>query len=133
MEIKWIYFGVFLDNESKNILYNHVKEYIPQDWKIFCHHMTIAFNNKTERAQELYNNYSKYFGQEIKLEITHIGISNDAIAVKVNYMNDIQNKIPHITVAIPQNGKPVNSNYIENWKPLNKTFILNGIINVFTK
>lgn len=119
-EIKWIYFGVFLNEVSKIRNLKTLQDNgitIPDDWKMFNHHMTIAFNDGSERSQELYDAYSSFFGTTKKLTIDGIGISDDAIAVRVNYGNvlPIANKIPHITIATPPNGKPVNSNKITKW------------------
>ena len=79
--------------------------------------MTIAFNNCTHTANSLYGIYKDKLGERIVLTIDGIGISDDAIAVRVNYGNvlPIANKIPHITIATPPNGKPVNSNKITKW------------------
>ena len=63
-EIKWIYFGVFLNEVSKlrnlKALQNNGIT-IPDEWKMFNHHMTIAFNDGSERSQELYDAYSSFF------------------------------------------------------------------------
>ena len=125
----WIYFGIFLNDDSKKNLYRATKEFIPDNnWKIFCHHMTIAFNNRSQEAQELFHQYQPMFNKQESLVATHIGISEDAIAVKVNFNGPTANKIPHITIATPQNGKPVNSNYIQHWMPLDEEINLTGII-----
>jgi 2'-5' RNA ligase len=134
---KWIYFGVFLDENSKNELVNITnklfKKFNLENWKIFCHHMTIAFNNKTNDALELFEQYKNDFGTEYELIATHVGISDDAMAVKVSFNYPIANKIPHITLATPQNGKPVNSNHITDWKKLSKPIKLTGVLNSFNK
>lgn len=134
---KWIYFGVFLDENSKNELVNITNKLFEkfnlENWKIFCHHMTIAFNNKTNDALELFEQYKNDFGTEYELIATHVGISDDAMAVKVSFNQPIANKIPHITLATPQNGKPVNSNYITDWKKLSKPIKLTGVLNSFNK
>jgi hypothetical protein len=53
-------------------------------------------------------------GNEVRLKVTHLGVSDMAIAVKVNGYESV-NVIPHITVAInPDGGKPVMSNNITN-------------------
>jgi hypothetical protein len=95
--------------------------------------MTIAFNNGSAKAQEAYNIYEPYFGEGVDLIATHIGVSNDAIAVKVDFTGETQNRFPHVTLATPINGKPVNSNYIENWQPLEKPIELYGTFRAFTK
>ena len=116
--INWIYFGVFIDDMSKKKNLQAIKEnnvVIPEEWKMFNHHLTIAFNNKTEDAQNLYNVYKHTFGNVISITVDGIGVSDDAIAMRVNFNNPIANKIPHITIATPPNGKPVNSNKITEW------------------
>jgi hypothetical protein len=40
-------------------------------------------------------------GNEVRLKVTHLGVSDMAIAVKVNGYESV-NVIPHITVAINQ-------------------------------
>ena len=134
--LHWIYFGIFIDEKSKQDILNLLKEnniVIPNDWKIVNHHMTIAFNNKSDEAIQLYNLYTDKFNSTKSLTIDAIGISDDAIAVRVQYDEPIANKIPHITVAIPQNGKPVNSNYIQNWFPIKKNITINGIVKPFVR
>ena len=37
-----------------------------------------------------------------------------------------KNTIPHVTIAIPQDGKPFNSNLITDWKPIEEDVILYG-------
>ena len=136
-KIKWIYFGVFLNEVSK---FRNLKALqdngiiIPDDWKMFNHHMTIAFNDGSEKNQKLYDAYSSFFGTTKKLTIDGIGISDDAIAVRVNYGNilPIANKIPHITIATPHNGKPVNSNKITKWVDI-EPYTINGKLGHFAK
>ena len=55
----WIYFGVFLDNNSKNYLLSMTKKNVNDDWKLFCHHMTIAFNNGSDKSLSLYKMYGQ--------------------------------------------------------------------------
>lgn len=134
--LNWIYFGIFINDQSKQDILNLLKENnvtIPKDWKIINHHMTIAFNNKSDEAIQLFNLYADKFNSTESLTIDAIGISNEAIAVRVQYNEPIANKIPHITVAIPQNGKPVNSNYIKDWFPIKNNITINGIIKPFVK
>ena len=132
MNKKWLYLGIFLDAESKNKLSaladKVLSEICAEQWKKYCHHMTIAFNNESEIAYNLHKMYEPYFGDNIEILATHIGISNDAIAVKVDFKGKTANKIPHVTLATPLNGKPVNSNYITNWKKLSKPIRIFGII-----
>lgn len=132
---KWIYLGIFPDSlsKAKNLVAlesNNVT--IPNDWKRFNHHMTLAFNNGSDECKKLYEFYRKLFGVTTNITIDGIGISEDAIALRVKFTNPIANKIPHITMATPQNGKPVNSNKITNWFDI-EPYEIQGTINVFEK
>lgn len=130
---KWIYFGIFLDSKSREKLIKLANNFINDSWKIYCHHMTIAFNNNSEKVQNAYNEYMYKFGEPVEIYATHIGMSNDAIAVMIDFKPGTLTNLPHITLATPQGGKPVRSNYIENWKLLEKPIKLTGIFDEFTK
>lgn len=131
----WIYFGVFIDENAKHLNEIAIEKQgmdIPFNWKMFNHHMTIAFNNKTEDAQNLYDVYKHTFGKTITITVDGIGVSDDAIAVRIKFNGPIANKIPHITIATPQTGKPVNSNYITKWYDI-EPYDITGTLNEFTK
>ena len=131
----WIYFGVFLhDNvkERNNVAIENQGMDIPYNWKIYNHHMTIAFNNGSEESQKLFDSYKKYLGKNIVLTVDGIGISDDAIAVRVKWDLPIANKIPHITIATPPDGKPVNSNKITKWYNI-KPYTITGKIGYYAR
>ena len=129
----WIYIGIFLDKESSTKLMNALHDYIPNGWKVYCHHMTLAFNDCSDNAQKFYNFYSPHFGEKCTLQVVGCGISDKALAVQVSSPCETSNKIPHITVAVAPNGKPVDSNYITNWMNVNDGLTLKGIINEFKR
>ena len=54
-----------------------------------------------------------------------VGVSEDAIAVKVDGYPS-SNKIPHVTIAIPKDGKPFHSNLITDWRPVDEEIIIKG-------
>ena len=135
METKWIYFGVFIDEYAKLKILQLLQDNnitIPDGWKRYIHHMTIAFNNGSNEAEMLKKRYADAFGEYIKLRIDGIGISNDAIAVRVTWNYPIANKIPHITVATPPDGKPVNSNKITKWLDVSP-IVIRGRLGQFAK
>ena len=138
MKKTWIYYGIFFSDKTKRIILDYAKHWIhikfnndiPENWKIYCDHMTLVFNNGTSEVQEDADFYENWcLGQTEDLMITDIGISNKAIAFKVKYRGRITNKIPHITVAVAPDAKPVDSNDIENWYNLGGTFYVSGKIN----
>lgn len=89
-------------------------------WKMYNHHMTIGMGPLPEYLKQ-------YLGSKQKLEATHVGISDMAVAVRVTGF-DSKNKIPHVTMAvnIKAGGKPVMSNDIKDWKPLETIIKLTG-------
>lgn len=122
---KLLYSAVVLDEVSRKQLLSFVKDFvlIPSEWRIINHHMTIGF--KKPVPDEL----KDYIGKNIDLIVKEIGVSDDAIAVKVEGFFTY-NEIPHITIAIPKNGKPSNSNLITNWMsiPNDREIIVSGVV-----
>lgn len=115
-----VYSSIVLDSYSKYLLlskfiYNN-SDY--SDWIKICDHMTICLGELPEHIKRY------WLDEEITLITTELGISEKAIAVKVKGFFNIEKpntingpKFPHITLAINSiNGKPVDSNYIENWQ-----------------
>ena len=114
---------VVLSDSSKETLLTALGHLIPEGWTIFAHHMTINFGKGLgpDRVDD--------FEKIVSLIATDVGISDKAMAVKVNgYESD--NKIPHITIAVNTagGGKPVMSNDITNWEKMENYINLNGVV-----
>ncbi len=125
---KVLYSEVVLDNESKNKLISTLQSKLPEGWDIFAHHMTIVFGKGLDDKSEV--------GKSVTLVVTELGLSEKAMAVKVEgYATN--NKIPHITVAVntANGGKPFNSNQIKNWSSLDlsQALELNGVVTEITQ
>ena len=126
-----------MDEESKHRLMEAVKKHlvdglIPNwnDFKIICHHHTIAFkNNLTDDLVEWANQHN---GDEFEMTTNALGVSDKALAVEGETDLPCANKIKHITVMTnPEaNGKPVDSNYITDWTPFEK-IPLKGRLEIF--
>ena len=136
MKKTWIYYGIFFSDKTKRAILEHAKYWIyekfnkdiPDDWKIYCDHVTLVFNDGSPKAQEDADFYENYMiNQYVSMNITHIGITNKSIAFQVDY--ETENKHSHITVAVAPDAKPVNSNDIENWYKLDESFYVSGKIN----
>lgn len=111
-ESKILYSAVILDSESRNRLLTHFDKVIPANWNIFAHHMTIAFGSGVPMSNK------SDIGKEFRLTVTHLGVSDMAMAVKV-YGYSSRNPIAHITLATnPDGGLPRMSNDIINWQPV---------------
>ncbi len=113
------YSCVLLDQASQTaLLERDYPTIIPFEWKLFAHHMTINLGELKDKSE---------IGQNVILQVTAIGKSDMAIAVKVNGFHS-KNVIPHITLAInPDGGKPVMSNDITKWQDI-KPFIVTGVV-----
>jgi hypothetical protein len=118
-----LYSAVVLDESSHNALLEKFKKVIPEGWKTYAHHMTIAFGKGVENKEDL--------GKDVSLTVTELGVSDMAIAVKVEGYPST-NAMPHVTIAISPNGKPVMSNKITDWKPVSK-FSINGKVTNISK
>lgn len=115
----WIYYGVFFSTDTKRFLIERAKDIvdIPEDWKLYCDHMTIIFNDGNEKKEEHAKALDEVLGTYQQLRIVSIGISEEAIAFAVgNYAT--QNEHSHITIAVAPGSKPVKSNEIKNWTPI---------------
>lgn len=133
---QWVYLGVFLDEESKKRLKDLAEglNIIPDDsWKSYCHHMTLAYNDKSQTAENMFSIYGSSLGANVSMKAREIGISDKAIAVKIKWGHATLNKVSHITIAVSPDGKPVDSNNITDWKPLDKPITLTGQIGYFGK
>jgi len=119
-----LYSAVLLDAGSRAALLSRVTDSIPKWWTTIAHHMTIAFGKTVPNQEDL--------GKEVTLTVTAIGLSDMAMAVKVEGYES-NNAIPHITVAInPEGGKPVMSNDITEWRKV-KSFNIKGIVTEIKK
>ena len=132
MNKNWIYYGVFFDISQKISIKNFAKKMvdIPDDWRFYCDHMTLVYNNRTEDAQNAADYFDTLIGKDVTLTCDAIGISERAIALHVSNFKT-SNKMSHITVAIKPDAKPVESNHITDWRRLPKEVSIKGMINVF--
>ena len=98
------------------------------DWDVIAHHVTVD-------SGPAKNHLIPYIGKDFTIIATHIGtLDNKVIAVKVKVpmFEKIHsfNRTPHITLAVNRSvgAKPVQSNDIKKWVPLNKQINLQGTL-----
>jgi hypothetical protein len=117
------YSAVVLDHESSESLLDTFNGEIPDGWKKYGHHMTIALGKAVEDENLLDSIQT--------LIVTQIGKSDMVIAVRVEGFPS-KNKIPHITLAVnPEGGKPFMSNKIEEWKDIEPFEITGEVRNIY--
>lgn len=126
-----LYSAVVLDQASLTKLLQIAGNYpaeIPENWvmgkhengetKYFCDHMTICLGPLKDKST---------IGKEVTLTVTHVGLSDMAIAFRVEGY-DTKNAIPHITLAVNKDGgMPKMSNDITKWQDI-KQFFVNGVV-----
>ncbi len=105
------YSAIVLDEESRNKILALFGSEIPEGWEILAHHVTINLGPLKEE-------FGYNVGDKVKSNITDLGISDKAIALRVDAKT--MNTNSHITLAINRAGgaKPKDSNDIENWVPV---------------
>ena len=117
------YSAVVLDHDTSELLLNKFDDEIPDGWKKYAHHMTIALGKAVEDEDLL--------GSIQTLIVTQIGKSDMAIAVRVEGFPS-KNKIPHITLAVnPDGGKPFMSTKIEEWEDIEPFEITGEVSNIY--
>lgn len=121
------YTGVFLDQQSRESLWNFcansVPGGIPHRWTRFCDHMTICVgalsNPKTEDFRSVADTVQKQIAkyrehQEFELKVVSVGRDDHVLAVGVIGCASC-NRNPHITVATAPGHPPNISNGIKKW------------------
>lgn len=126
----WVYAAVFLDNKSKRKLKNCF--IVPDGWTKYFDHMTIVFNDGSQKAKDIKSIVDKMINREVKLKVIMQGISDKAYAVHVEVPLGIPcaNAISHITLATSPIGKAVDSNYIDTWIPVENEIYVTGKIGI---
>lgn len=139
---KWQYYGLFIDKETHDKLIDVLVDYhwigtLNDSEKEYLDHCTLlhkaqydedSFTDNLIKARldiALSDNRVKAV-----LKITHIGISDKAMAFRVSLQDSefdmcsltllCANEIPHITICTFNGGKPVESNNITKWHPLDE-------------
>lgn len=84
-------------------------------WKVHADHITIIHSSHPNYSivSTILHNFE---GHSVRFRIVEIGISEKAVAFKVDVKT--ANAISHITIATAPDAKPVESNYIKKWDRL---------------
>ena len=127
---KPVYFGIFLDGGSRDELIARFGDLVPEGWRMVCHHCTISFGDPSDDP-EVFEFLARNLGKTVEMEVASVGISEKAIALGVKGNFRSKNAVPHITLAVPPDGKPANSNKIENWRGTEPGCIVTGVVDAF--
>lgn len=122
------YYGLFLTQESKDKLakwlffngYSPESELMKKRTGWYLDHCTLLHRSQlTWDNSNLHDFLIDKLHEDFEIKIIEIGISDKAMAFKVNIFPLVSvNKIPHITICTFNGGKPVDSNMITEWKDI---------------
>ncbi|MBP3201324.1 MAG: hypothetical protein J6M39_06735 [Lachnospiraceae bacterium] len=142
----FIYFGLFLTDESREKLINFVqdnlKNTINKADKIYLEHITLLHKNDKHQFRFKFQMYcllnymfENFIGETYEVQITHIGFNDKAFAFKVELPEGFpmfQYKTYHITIGTFHRARPFESNTIISWhklyEPITVTTILKKVI-----
>jgi hypothetical protein len=111
-----------LDIPSRTALLDFLEDEIPEGWKVFAHHMTICLGPLKDRD---------LVDRKAVMEVTHLGLSDMAMAVKIESEIESKNDIKHITIAVNQDGgMPVMSNQIIKWQNVKSLKLLGTVTEI---
>jgi hypothetical protein len=121
-----VLWGVLLDNMSKDRLLKSFEREIPKGWSIYAHHMTIYYGKLKDGTFKTFYDMNK--GKKVTLQAVSWGISDLAMAVKLQTSVPSFSGVPHITIAVSPSGSPKDSKLIQDWKPLSSPLELTGVV-----
>ena len=134
------YSGVVLDEQSVQALKQAAEQVGVPEGFVFNtkagaplpHHMTIVPFSPIVHPKGKHDFSADYpVGGEVELRVVGIGMSDKAMAAMVEPPAPISKKVkfPHVTIAIPEGGKPFNSNKIpkENFQQV-EPFMIRGVV-----
>jgi hypothetical protein len=106
-----MYTAVVLDEDSRSKLIKHFTAYIPQEWAVKCHHMTVNMGTFDKGPA------ASYLGQTVGITVTHLGLGMLVAAARVECEIPSNNTTKHITLAVNEagGGKAKMSNDLQQW------------------
>ena len=122
-----LYSCVLLDETSHKQLLSVFGKMIPEGWKEYAHHMTLNMGRIDPK-------YEQDLGKEVELNVINYGLDDKVMAVGVSGY-PTNNKIPHVTLAVntKNGGKPFMSNKLTDWRKIQFSFKLKGVVTEIMK
>ena len=126
-----LYIALEVEINDKIKLISKFSTYVPtENWtpRFICDHMTLAFH--TNLTEDIISFAKENEGKKFNYTINKIGISEKAIAFGIITDVPSVNKNKHITLAINknENGKPVDSNFINFWQNIDAIELTGTIV-----
>lgn len=117
------YSAIVLDEKSRKKLIDVFSPTWTDDFEVIVHHMTIKMGDLPLGMRDL-------VGQTFTMKVVAFAGDNKVKAVEVESPVSTINKTPHITLAVNRKngGKPMMSNYLDNWVPVKQPIYLTGTV-----
>jgi len=109
-----MYTAIVLDSRSRDLVISRARglRITSAGWREIAHHVTLCMGEKPGKFKR---------GQSRRVVATHYGVTDGRVcAFRVKGAEDSENALPHVTVAVAEGAKPVESNAIAEWKELEK-------------
>lgn len=117
------YSAIVLDDKSHSKLVEVFSPTWTDDYEVIAHHMTIKVGELPIGMLDLVN-------KTFTMKVVAFAGDDKVKAVEVESPVSTINKIPHITLAVNRKngGKPMMSNYLDNWVPVKQPIYLTGTV-----
>jgi hypothetical protein len=127
-----VYFGIFLDDESRKTLADTMSIFVPDGWEFRCERCTLAFGNPDDHP-EVKKYIAANLGKKVTMRVDSVGRTDDVFAAGVtgDFVSAIE--VPHVPVATPPGGHAKNSNLIRDWKEYFPKIQLTGTVDTFPR
>lgn len=132
---KWQYYGLFIGKEAYDKLIDTLVDYqwigtMNDSEKEYIDHCTLLHKKQAdEEHRGLLKLLELNLGKSVRISITGVGLSDRAMAFKVDGIQVIcANKTPHITICTFNGGKPVDSNDITKWEDFDEPIVIDTIL-----
>ena len=115
-----MYWAITLPPQQQLALQHFVKQFmpIPKGWDIYCEHITLAHKASLPDKEwlDIHRILTNFAGTKVAFKITGIAKNDNVLAVRVSI--GTTNKHSHITIAVKEGHKPVESNELEDWQEI---------------
>jgi len=120
-----MYIALVLDKKSRQKLVTHFAQFIPGNYEVVAHHMTINMGKVDSGPVS-----EQDLGKEASLTVVSIAADDKVIAVGIETKVPSKNSKKHITLAVNRRdgGKPFMSNNLTAWEKLPDPLELTGTI-----
>jgi hypothetical protein len=120
-----MYTAVVLTLESQARLLEAFKKDVPDGWEVIAHHMTCNMGSAHETVQP-------FLGQTVDVIVKSLAVNPLVLAAGVECVIPSTNLRKHVTLAVNRanGGKPVMSNKLEEWVPVEELVLQGEVLEV---